>query len=579
MTRKTSRERNNLKGLIDCAHKREVSDIVLKGGNIVNVFTREVIVADIAIFRDRIAGIGTYKGRYEKDCTGLYILPGFIDGHIHLESTNLTPLQFARVVLPHGTTAVVTDPHEIANVAGIRGVKWLLRASKGLPIDFFFMAPSCVPASNMEQTGIKLTYSDIKLLCKEPAVLGLAEVMDISAVIGGRKDILKKLNGIGDCPKDGHAPLLSGPDLNAYAAAGIGSDHESTSYDEALEKMRLGLHVMIREGSLAKNMHNILRKKTIVSERSFFCSDDILAQELVEEGHMDRILRRAVRLGVDPIEAVRMVTVNTATYFGLRQRGGIAPGYLSDMVAVKDLKGFSIHWVMKGGLISSKRERSHVRGKETPTPAYLSHSVTADKVTVEEMSIKAKPGKIRVIGLEPDSLLTRLLRFKPKVKDGTVVSDTEHDLIKIVVRNRHRRFSDIGIGFVQGFGMKHGALASSISHDSHNLIAAGIQDEDIAIALNHLIDINGGMVVVSRGRILKALPLPIGGLLSDRNAGWVINKKKALDNACRSLGIALQHPFITLSFLTLSVIPKLKITDRGLLDVTKGRIVGLFDVN
>lgn len=567
----------SLRRLISVSRGRDRAELLLRGGMVVNVFTREVLKTDIAIFRDRIAGIGSYKGVRKLNCHGLYILPGFIDGHIHLESTHLTPSRFVRAVLPHGTTSVVIDPHEIANVAGLAGINWLLKASRGLPVDLFFMAPSSVPASPLEDSGATLPLSDINKLLGHPRVLGLAEVMDVSGVLGGKREVLEKVLAARSHPINGHAPLLSGAELNAYIAANIGSNHESTEYGETLEKLRLGMCLMIREGSLARDMQHILRVKTpVVSDRSIFVSDDILSQDILEDGHMDRILRRAVALGLNPVEAVRMVTINPASYFGLRAYGGIAPGYMADMVAVEDLKDFRVRWVMKGGQLVFRNGRMSAQIKEVKPPERLSRSVRAIPLFENELKIQHRPGSIRVIGMVADSLITRSLRLKPKVKNGVVVADTDRDLLKVVVRDRHRRSRDMGVGFVRGFGIKRGALASTVAHDAHNLIAVGGNDKDMVRAVNHLIRIGGGMTVVEKGRILAELPLPVGGLLSSRSSGWVAERMKSLDEACRRLGTSLQHPFITLSFLALSVIPELKITDRGLVDVRSGSPVSLF---
>jgi adenine deaminase len=569
---------DQLQNLLLVSKGKKRGELLLRGGKVVNVFTRELLDRDITIYRDRIAGIDSYKDcRRKINCKGLYLLPGFIDGHIHLESTHLTPAQFARTVSPHGTTAVVLDPHEIANVSGMVGINWLIRATKKLPLDFFFMIPSSVPPSSIEKTGAVLNSSHVKHLMNKPRVLGLAEVMDISGILKGNRQVLKKVLAAGDYPIDGHAPLLSGFDLNAYIAAGISSDHESTSYKEAMEKLRLGMYIMIREGSLARDMHHLLKINTpLISERSFFVSDDLLPQDIAEEGHMDRILRRAVAFGLDPLKAVCMVSLNTANYFGLSHRGGIAPGYIADIVAVEDLKDFRIRWVMKGGRFVIRNERSSVSLKEIPPPAQLRKSMRAIKISRRDLKISPRAGYMRVIGLIPDSLVTRSLKFKPKVTDGEVLADPSRDILKLVVHDRHSRSKATAVGFVKGLTMKNGAMASTVAHDAHNLIAAGTDDNDIVMAINHLIFIGGGMVVVNKGGILADLPLPIGGLLSNKTATWMVQRMKKLDDILRQLGTILPHPFITLSFLSLSVIPELKMTVRGLVDVKGGTVVNLF---
>ncbi len=578
MASDTLKKLGTFRRFINISRAKGKADTVLHGGRIVNVFTGEIMDGDIAIFKDRIAGIGSYTGRRRIDCSGLYILPGLIDGHIHLESTLLSPLQFSNTLIGRGTTTVVIDPHEIANITGVRGIKWLLRATRDLPIDFFFMIPSCIPASGLEKTGVEITHQDIENLLKEPRVLGLAEVMDVTGVLEGKAGTIKKLIAAGAHLTDGHAPLLRGPDLNAYIAAGIGSDHETTNRDEALEKLRLGMRLMIREGSLAKDIAEILKLRGLItsSNRSFFVSDDILPQDLLEEGHIDRILRRGVSLGLDPVEAVRMATLYTAEYFGLRDRGGIAPGRLADLVAVKDLKDFSVHWVMKRGKPAIWGRRVRPGRGTPPPPSYLSNSVKAVEVKAEDLRITEDKGPARIIGLVPGSLLTRSLRLEPRIENGLVIGDTVRDIIKIAVRDRHRRRKETGIGLVHGFGIKSGALASTFAHDSHNIIAVGVNDEDITMAMNHLIGTGGGMVVVDRGRIVKDLPLPVGGLLSDRPAKWVVNRLCRLERAAKGLGTKPAHPFTTLSFMALPVIPDLKITEAGLVDVRMGKIVRLF---
>lgn len=569
---------NELQSLLLVSKGEQRGDLLLRGGKVVNVFTRELLDCDIAIYRNRIAGINSYKDcRRKINCKGLYLLPGFIDGHIHLESTHLTPVQFARSVSPHGTTAVIIDPHEIANVSGLTGINWLIKATKNLPLDFFFMVPSSVPASSMEKAGAVLNSSHVKHLMNKPRVLGLAEVMDLSGILKGKREVLKKVLAARDYRIDGHAPLLSGSNLNAYIAAGISSDHESTSYKEAVEKLRLGMFIMIREGSLARDMHNLLKLNSpLISERSFFVSDDLLPQDISEEGHMNRILKRAVALGLDPLKAVCMVSLNTANYFGLSYRGGIAPGYIADIVAVEDLKDFRVRWVMKEGSFVVRNKKSCVSLKEIPPPAQLRRSMRALQISQMDLKVRSRTGYIRVIGLISNSLVTRSLKLKPKVTNGEVVADPGRDILKLVVHDRHSRSKDTAVGFVKGLTIKNGAMASTVAHDTHNLIAAGTDDNDIERAINHLIFIGGGMVVVNKGRILADLPLPIGGLLSNKTAAWIIQRMKKLDDILRQLGTILPHPFVTLSFLSLSVIPELKMTVRGLVDVKRGKAVNLF---
>lgn len=563
-----------LKRLTAAARGDIPADLVIKNSKLVDLFNGRIVRADVAVYNNAIAGIGSYKGRKTIDAKGNYLLPGFIDGHIHLESTMLSPVEFTKLCLLNGTTAVVIDPHEIANIAGIAGIKYILNATENLPIDFYIMAPSCVPASSLETYGHRMTSSDIRKLLELKRVIGLAEVMDFSDVVSGREDIIKKIAAAKDKIIDGHAPLLSGKDLSAYIAAGPASDHEATNINEGKEKLSLGMHLMIREGSIAKDLKNLIQ---LVNKHSLsnvsFVSDDLLPTELIRDGHINRILRKAVKLGLDPIVAVRMATLNTARYFNLKRIGAVAPGYKADMVLVKDLKDFKICAVIKDGKVVYKNGEYKISlGKNMPVPFNIINSAKARKVNEADLLVKARD-KIDVIGLIPNEILTKWLRLKPKIKNGMAVSDTQRDILKIAVVDRHRASGNIGCGFVNGIGLKRGAIATSIAHDSHNIISVGENDKDMAAAINRIIAMQGGLVILRDGRVLGELPLPIAGLMSDKSARSVANRLDKLERIAKRLGVETENPFITLSFLSLPVIPELRVTDLGVVDVTKGRIV------
>lgn len=563
-----------LKRLTAIARGDTPADMVIKNGLIADIFNGRIIRADVAIYKDTIAGIGSYRGKKTIDAQSCYLLPGFIDGHIHLESTMLSPMEFARLCIANGTTAVVIDPHEVANVAGIAGIKYILKATESLPVDFYIMAPSCVPASDLETFGHRITASDIKRLLKIKRVIGLAEVMDFPDVVNGKDAMLKKIAISENMVVDGHAPLLSGKGLSAYIAAGPASDHEATNISEGREKLGLGMQIMIREGSVSRDLKNLIPLANKFSLNSLsFVSDDILPTELLKEGHMNRILRRAVSLGLDPIMAVRMATLNTARYFNLKRIGAVAPGYKADMVFTRDLKRFNINTVIKNGRVVYKNGKFNLSiNKRDSIPSNIINSVKARPVIELDLLVKAKK-EIDVIGLIPNEVLTKWLRLNPKIKNGMVVSDTQRDILKIAVVDRHRASGNVGCGFVKGMGLKKGAIATSIAHDSHNIISVGEDDKDMAIAINRIIALKGGLVIAEQGRVLGELPLPIAGLMSDKSAKSVADSLDKLEKIAKGLGAKAEHPFITLSFLSLPVIPELRVTDLGVVDVMKGRII------
>lgn len=551
---------------------------LLRGGRLLNLFTGELLTADILLGDGLILGVGgAYQDArevYELD--GRIVLPGFIDSHLHIESSLLTPSRFAEAVVPRGTTTVIADPHEIANVLGADGVRWMLRASEGLPLDCFFMAPSCVPASAIETSGARIDPAAIEDMLEWGRVLGLAEVMDVPGVIAGKPDILSKIRMARRKNRlvDGHAPRLTGHDLNAYLAAGIESDHECVSVEEAREKLRLGMWIMMREGSQAKNLSALLPLVDPVSvRRCVLVSDDRNALDLLNEGHMDHLLREAVARGLPPLWAVQMVALNPAEYFGLRRLGSVAPGRQADLVVVNDLKEFRCELVFKAGRLVA--EGGKLLAELPPTPP-LQRAMNAGPFSPHAFRIPERRGQVRVIGLVRDQITTEALVMEGTIRSGELVAVPERDLAKLVVVERHRGTGRIGCGLVHGLGLREGALASSVAHDSHNLIAAGIDDTDLLAALTHLVERGGGLAVASGGRVTASLPLPIAGLMSDQPLSETGRAFQSLEEEARRLGARVAHPFGALSFLALPVIPKLRLTDRGLVDVEQGRVIPLY---
>jgi adenine deaminase len=561
---------------IAVARGDEPADLVLSGGRVLSVFTGELLEADIAVVGQHIAGVGAdYRGAERFDVSNLVLLPGFIDGHMHLETTKLRLDQFARAALPWGTTTVVLDPHEIANVFGIEGVRALLRDADEVPLDAYVMVSSCVPASPFESSGATLTPEDIaELLRTEPRAIGLAEMMDYPAVVAGGEDVVAKIAAAGELHIDGHAPGLSGRDLNAYLAAGVRSDHECTTYEEALEKRRLGMWIMIRQGSAARNLEALL---PLVLEHGItnclLCTDDREPHDLQEHGHINDVVREAVALGCPPADAVAMATLNAARYHRLHEHGAVAPGYLADIVAVSDLVSFRPERVWKRGrLVADGGRPSPIASSSLP--GWMRESMHVRELEPADFSVVAD-GSVRVIGVDAGTIVTRALVGEPLRRDGKACADPGRDLAKLAVIERHRDTGRIGVGFAQGFGLQAGALASSHAHDAHNVVVVGMTDEDMAAAANHLRAIGGGQVVVMDGRVIAELPCPIGGLLSDLTFEEVADRARVLEEAAAELGTTLPSPFMAMSFLALSVIPELKLTDRGLVDVDRFELVPL----
>jgi adenine deaminase len=526
-----------------------------------------------------IAGVGPgYQGIEAFDATGLILLPGFIDGHMHIESTKLMVDEFARAVLPWGTTTVVIDPHEMANVFGLDGVRTILAAARDVPLDLFVMVSSCVPASPFESNGATVEAADIaRFLAEEPNALGVAEMMNVPGVVAGDADSLSKLAAArqaGDRHIDGHAPGLTGRDLNAYLAAGVASDHECTTYEEALEKRRLGMWIMIREGSAARNLEALLPLVLRHGpENCLLCTDDREPDQLLRDGHVNDVMRKAVALGCPPAQAVAMGTLHAARYHRLHRHGAVAPGFVADVVAVEDLERFRPVRVWKGGQLVAADGRAMAIPPAT-APLWMRDSVRVRTLSAGDFGVRAG-GPVRVIGVDPGQIVTRSLVAEPRLRNGQAVADPDRDLAKIAVVERHRGTGRIGIGFVSGLGLRRGALASTHAHDAHNVVVVGVDDADMAAAVNRLTHLGGGQVAVADGQPLAELPCPIGGLLSDRPAEEVAAGAEALNEAAAALGATLPAPFMAMSFLALSVIPELKLTDRGLVDTVRFRLVPL----
>ncbi|HCZ07390.1 MAG TPA: adenine deaminase [Thermotogae bacterium] len=560
---------------------KEPADLLVKNARVVNVFSGEIEKTNIAIYRKRIAGLGDYtEGKRVIDLKGAYVVPGLIDAHLHVESSMVDPVEFARAVLTRGTTTIIADPHEIANVMGLKGVEYMINYTEGIPLNMYVMMPSSVPATDKETSGAQLRVADmIGFLEKHPRVLGLGEVMNYPGVLNASSELITMIELFRHKYKkiDGHAPGLSGKDLNAYICAFIRSDHESTTPDEALEKVSRGMQVLIREGSVARNMDDLIGIVTPMNHYFFsFCTDDKHPGDILDEGHIDHMIRKAVKAGIDPVVAIRMATINTARHYGLRSMGAVAPGYKADFVVTESLKDFWPKLVVKDARVVAQDGKLMVEisGRKDSIPD-LSSTFVCDPLKVEELRLKRKEGKIRVIEVSEKDVLTYQLITEPKVEDGLIVSDTSRDILKVSVISRYTKRS-MTTGFVKGFGLKRGALATSVGHDSHNLCVVGENDLDMVVAANRVMEMGGGMVVANDGKVVGELPLDVAGLMSSLGMEEVANKINLLKRISHDLGATLHDPFMTLSFVQLAVIPELRITDRGLVDVERGEFVDLF---
>ena len=571
----------DMQQFLECARGNSPCDLVLKNAQVINVFTGEIIQENVGLTQGRIAGLGEYEGHQELDLAGRYLSPGFIEGHIHIESSMLTPAGFARAVVPHGTTTTVCDPHEIANVLGMKGVRYMLESAKDLPLDIFAMIPSCVPATNMETSGATLSADNIATLLDEPKVTGLAEMMNFPGTIGGDPEIMKKIQAAlkKGMTIDGHAPAVTGKELQAYCGAGISSDHECTTLEEAREKLRAGMYIFIREGSTARNLEALLPLVTPGSTSRFLLvSDDRHPDDLLTHGHLDHILRKAIQLGLDPVTALKMVTINPAIRFNLKMRGAIAPGYLADLVILDNLTDFNAHRVYKNGIAVAEKGQpvkqhfnsSRDMAGEHPSPS----SIHIDWQKVD-FRIPARQGKIRTIDCVKDQIITATSELTPTITGNEAVADPNRDLLKIAVIERHKATGNMAAGFVRGFGLREGAMASTVAHDSHNLIVVGTSDEFMFKAARMAAENEGGIALVNSQEQL-ALPLPVAGLMSTESLPEITYTLHELNKLCKRMNLTPDNPFMLLSFLALPVIPSLKITDKGLVDTNTFQLVPLW---
>lgn len=558
--------------LIEVATGRRPASLVLKNARVVNVYTHEILQTDVAVDDGLIAGLGTYTGETERDLGGRYLLPGLIDSHVHIESSFLSPEQFALVVLPQGTTTVVADPHEIANVSGLDGIRYMIAAAAEAPLDVFFMLPSCVPSTSFENAGAVLDAGALSSLIDDPAVLGLGEMMDYPALLSGDRGVLDKLEmaaGAGK-PMDGHAPMVDGTDLSAYRAAGITTDHECSTLEEMHARLRLGMRVLIRDGSAARNLTTLIEGvNPHTAHLCAFCTDDKQPADLIAEGHIDYNLRTAVAHGLDALTAVSLATVNAARGYGLDDRGALAPGMLADMAVVDDLTDFRVREVFKRGELAAENG-APLFSVGVPDRAMVSDTVNVAPITETDFSLPLQGDRVNVIEIVPNSLITRrAVQQVARDAEGRFVVDPELDVLKLAVIERHRRTGNVGLGLIRGFGLRGGAMATTNAHDSHNLLILGDSDADMLRAAEELVRIGGGMCVVADGEVLESLPLPISGLMTGEPAQEVSRRMTALTEIARDrLGLRRDiDPFTALSFMALPVIPEIKLTDMGLFDV------------
>jgi adenine deaminase len=563
----------NLKRLVSVARGEIPADLLFKNARVVNTFTGEIEQADVAIYGDRIAGVGDYnKGREIIDLQGKFLAPGLINGHTHIESSMLHPARYAQAVVPRGTLAVVTDLHEIANICGREGIKFVMNWAQKLPLDMLFMAPSCVPATHLETAGARISSKEIKRILAHPNVIGLGEMMNFPGVVGGDEEVLEKISASQGKVIDGHAPGLAGKELNAYLSAGILSDHESNTLEEGKEKLRRGMYLMIREGSSEKNLDALLPLVTDNTyKRCFFVVDDRSCSDLLREGDIDAVVRKAISRGLEPVRAIQMATINAAEYFRLHDKGAIAPGYIANLITITDLAKLDIDMVFYQGKPVAKQGKPLFLS--SPITLELRDTVRIKSPTAESLKIATADETYPVIEIVPGQIVTKKAVEKMKVVDGAVMPDVERDILKLVVVERHRASGNIGVGLVKGFGLKKGALASSVAHDSHNIIAVGVDDIHILKAIEEINRLHGGLVVCADLEILASLPLPIAGLLSPEPLDVVVSQHEKVERAAASLGNLPPAPFALLSFLALPVIPELRLTDLGLVDVAEFKLL------
>ena len=565
----------NIQQKLSVARGEQRAELLFENARVVNVFSGEIHQSNVAVEDGRIIGFGDYRAKITIDLKGAYLAPSLIDGHFHVESSMLTAPEFVRAVAPHGTGAMVIDPHEYANVLGLDGIRYVLESTKNLAVDFFIMLPSCVPATHLETAGAHLTASDLKLMISDERVAGVAELMNFPGVSLGMKSELAKINaGKGKCV-DGHAPGLRGKNLNAYALAGVRSDHESVVVAEAREKLRLGMHILLREGSTERNLEHLL---PLINANNFqncsFATDDKLAGDLVNEGHIDHCVRKSIKLGLPPITALQIATINTARHYRLHNLGAIAPRYWADFIVFDSLKNFQVRQTYKKGILVA--ENGIFLGK-TPAKISLPRSTMNLRYSPKDFIVRATGSKkIKVIEIVPQQIVTKTAIVSPKIKNGEIVADPARDILKLVVVERHRATGNVGVGFVRGFKLKSGAIGSTVAHDAHNVVVAGTNDADILFAIQELERLQGGQIAVADGKVKAELPLPIAGLVTNQPLPKAMKLIDELNAAAHALGCDLDAPFMTISFLSLSPIPSLKLTDQGLIDAAKMKKTSLF---
>lgn len=562
---------NDIRSRIDVAAARKKAELVLKNCKIVNVFSSEIIEGDIAIDGGKIAGIGKYEGVKEIDMNWKYAAPGFIDSHVHIESSMVSPVQFASAIVPRGTTTIIADPHEIANVKGIDGIKYILDSSENIPLNVFIMLPSCVPSTVFENSGAVLNAQELKELINHNRVLGLGEAMNYPGVINAEEGMLQKLNLAKGKIIDGHGPMIKGTDLNAYVAGGIRTEHECSSVEEMIDRLRLGMYILMRQGTAAQNLKDLIRGVTRENmRRCLFCTDDKHPDDILKNGHIDNNIRLAIKDGIDPIAAIQMATINAAECYKLRNIGGIAPGYRADIVIIDNLKDFNIIEVFKSGKhVGQDKKALFDASAYAHDYSKVSDTVKAKKISIRDLDIPLKSDVVNVIRILPHSILTKKAVRKVDMENGSFKINKNLDILKMAVIERHRGIGNIGLGLIEGFELKNGAIALTIAHDSHNLIVIGDNDESMVMAANEVIDIGGGIAISSEGKIKGSLKLPIGGLMSNESMEDV-NRilHKMLEVAYTELDMNEEiDPFMTLAFMALPVIPEIKLTDMGLFDV------------
>ncbi|MDX8362125.1 adenine deaminase [Cytobacillus sp. IB215316] len=567
--------KSQLKKRIAASNQTNEADLVIKNGKIVDLFNLDIINADVAITDGVFVGIGKYSGKEEIDAKGKYIVPSFIDSHVHIESSMVTPVQFSQVVLPHGITTVITDPHEIANVTGADGISFMLNNSENVPMDIYFMLPSCVPATPFENSGATLSAKDLEPFFKHPRVLGLAEVMDYPAVMNGEETMMDKLTTAMKYSDrmDGHLAGLDEQAINIYMTAGIRTDHECVSVEEARDRIKRGMYVLIREGSGAKDLISVIPAVNTNNARRFaFCTDDKHLDELIEEGSINHNIRLAIQHGLEPLLAYQLASLNAAECFGLKNKGAIAPGYEADFLLIDNLEEVAIHQVFKAGKLvaqDGKMAIEDTKNLEQHLPESIIHTVNIPKISNKDLMIPmSNSSSANIIGIIPNSIHTKHLVEEVSVENNEFIPCTKKDHLKIAVVERHKKTGNVGLGIVKGLELSSGAIAATVAHDSHNIVVAGTNDEDMITAINQISHMGGGLVVVKDKKILSAVPLNIGGLMSEKSFNSVYGELKQLDDALQQINAPTHfNPFLTLSFLCLPVIPKLKVTDLGLFDV------------